>query len=269
VRKLFILIFILFGTIASFAQNIDWQEFMLDTTAPVFALDEGKSDNSGMSNSKTKLKSPKKALFFSAVVPGAGQAYRGSYFKAAGFLVLEAASWAMYAVYTEKGNNIEDDFQAFANEHWIESDYWDWIAKKFSLDRNDMNALREREHKEFSHGLHVQKDQQYYEMIGKYDQFNYGWDDSDIGLNDEGWDKNNPQRSKRRLYYEDRRDDSNKAFKMATTGTTIVMLNHILSAIEAAWGTTQHNKRIQTSLRFEPLYMNNQQYSALTLRLNW
>ncbi len=260
---------ILYWSNGSFAADIDWQQYMLQTTAPVIALQDVDSGNMGQLNGPVKQKSPKKALILSAVVPGAGQAYYGSYWKAAGFVTLEAAAWTIYAVYTNKGNQIEDDFQAFADEHWSESEYWDWIAQHSGVDRNDMAALRDWEHKNFSHGLHIEKDQQYYEMIGKYDQFNYGWDDSDIGLLDDAWNKQNPQRSKRRLYYEDQRDDSNRAFKIATTGTTIVMFNHILSAIEAAWGTSRQNKRVQTSLRFEPLYMNNQQYSALTLRLNW
>ena len=268
-RKFVIIMFILFGTTVSFAGDIDWQQYMLDTTAPLFVMQDINPVKTKIITGPVKLKSPKKALFLSALVPGAGQAYGGSYLKAAGFFTLEVAGWAMYAVYTNKGNDIEDEFHAFADKHWIESDYWNWIAQKSDVDRNDMDALREWEHKNFSHGLHVNKDQQYYEMIGKYDQFNYGWDDSDIGLLDDTWNKQNPQRSKKRLYYEDKRDDSNRAFKVATTGTTIVMLNHIISAIEAAWGTSQQNKRVQTSLRFEPLYMNNQQYSALTFRLNW
>ena len=38
-------------------------------------------------------------------------------------------------------------------------------------------ALRDWEGSQFSHGLHRDKDQQYYEMIGKYHQFSWGWDD--------------------------------------------------------------------------------------------
>ena len=55
--------------------------------------------------------------------------------------------------------------------------------------------------------------QQYYEVIGKYDQFVYGWDDTkDLTL-----DTNNDQvQSTLRLDYEDQRNESNKLLKRAS-----------------------------------------------------
>ncbi len=173
--------------------------------------------------------------------------------------------------YNSDGNKIEDEYEAYANTHWSESKYWDWIAHRSGLARDNLDALREYERQAFSHGLHVEKDQQYYEMIGKYDQFNYGWDDiaADlIGQTEIAYWRKNP--SQLRLYYETRRDASNRAFKHATTSITAVMLNHLVSSIDAVWTVSRHNRTVaEARLYFEPRQMDQQRYTALTLRMNW
>ncbi|MBN1999488.1 hypothetical protein JW935_18160 [candidate division KSB1 bacterium] len=256
-------------TATAFAQQTDWSHFILDSPKNQFALNLPQDATAQAPQGAPEgLYSVKKALLFSAVVPGAGQAYTGSYFKAGGFLLVEAAAWTVYALYNSKGNDIEDEFHKYADEHWSEDDYWYWIAGHSGIDRENMDALREWEHKNFSHGLHLEKDQQYYEMIGKYDQFNYAWDDSEIGLLDTGWSQS--LRSKHRLYYEDRRDASNNAFKTATWGITVAMLNHILSAAEAAFGAKHKNDaKISADVHVKPLYQDGRIYTALSLNVSW
>ncbi len=268
-RRTFILLTLWFSVAAAGANATDWQAFMLESATVNSAYAAGQVGEIGVPVSHPDgWKSPKTGLLLSALLPGAGQYYGGSLLKAVGFVAVEALSWTMYAVYNAEGNDIDAEFRDYADAHWIESDYWDWIANHSGRDRNDLPALREWEHENFSHGLHEQKDQQYYEMIGKYDQFNSGWDDSEIGLLDDGWDKS--LRSARRLYYEGRRDASNRAFKKATTGITIVLLNHIVSSLDAAWTISRHNRSLaQASLQFEPVKFNQQPATALTLRLNW
>lgn len=267
-----ILFLIAFMSCTVLAQETDWQQFVSENPFAEYASTQPQTETETVSATQTSrpvgYKSPKKALALSALIPGAGQAYAGSYYKTAGFVAVEALSWTMFMIYNKEGKNIEREFQQFADTHWIENDYWDWIARHSGIDRNNMDALREWEEERFSHHLHLVKDQQYYEMIGKYDQFNYGWDDSDIGLLDEDWDIS--KRSARRLYYEDRRDASNRAFKKATTGVTIAMLNHILSAIDAAWTVSRHNKQLaQVSLRFRPIRYDREALTALTLNVTW
>ncbi len=218
------------------------------------------------------LKSAGKGFIFSAVVPGAGQLYAGSYLKAALFVAVEATAWYMYAHYNQEGNDLEDQFHTYADAHWSEPDYWKWISQHSGIvySEENMEALRDWEHEHFSHGLHRQKDQQYYEMIGKYDQFNAAWDDAGIGLLDQAWDTSNPDRSENRLYYEDLRDESNQAFKRATTGATIALINHIVSAMDASYTIYRHNqKQITTSMYLQQKRINNQDFPLLTLELCW
>lgn len=250
----------------------DWQQFMRETSAPVFAQEQLASEPSTV---VVNEKNPKLAFVLSAIVPGTGQIYAKSYWQAAGFFALEALSWTMYAVYTNEGQDIEDEFHQYANKHWSESEYWRWIAYQSGKPEDDMEALREWESGKdgkFSHGLHRQKDQQYYEMIGKYHQFNYGWDDfrEDYPIDMSHEEMTAKQIvSDNRYFYESRRNASNDAFKKATTGTTIAMLNHLLSAVHAAWATTKFNKQINMSLQFEPIYFNQHTQTVLAFRVTW
>lgn len=252
----------------------EWQKFMLNSPKMVSSTwpqQDSKDVEKNVSLSQKQpegVKSVKKAFLFSALVPGSGEIYGGSYLKGIALLAIEVGAWSMYAIYHKEGNDIETEFHAYADEHWIEDHYWDYISAHSQINRENMEALREWEHDHFSHGLHIDKDQQYYEMIGKYDQFNYGWDDTDKGLLEEDWTIS--MRSPKRLYYENRRDASNNAFKTASWGTMIALINHALSAVDAAWTVNRHNKKLMnTSLRIEPIRYGMNNVPALSLRVNW
>lgn len=268
------MVLVMFAAYGSSAQ--DAQQIMRETSAPMFNQEE--LDANTTTSVAVKQKNPKAAFLMSALVPGSGQIYSKSYIKGAAFVALEVTAWVLYANYQKEGNRIEDEFQTYANTHWSEPDYWKWIAHQSGLEYNPgkLEPLREWEHRNFSHGLHRNKDQQYYEMIGKYHQFSWGWDDfrenHDISITDaEITSRYNEsgELNPNRKYYESRRDASNDAFKRATTATTVALLNHILSAVDAAWTTTRYNQRVNVSLRLEPLYYAYQTNTALTLRVNW
>lgn len=204
-------------------------------------------------------KSPLLGGLASAAIPGAGQVYAGSYWKALGFVAVEVTSWVFYAHWEKDGDRIKTQFHEFADTHWREDEYWAWIALESGLPASDLPALRQWEREHFSHFLHEEKDQQYYEMIGKYDQFNVGWDDTNTPR---GRD------SARRGYYETLRDKSNKAYKKAATCQMIALANHGLSALDAAWTVSRHNRRVaHTSLRIVPMPQTGDY--LLSLRVNW
>lgn len=258
-------------TVSLFAN--DWQEFMTANALPSFTPEE----NAGAISAKSK--NPKLAFVMSAVVPGGGQVYSKSYVKAAAFVGIEVAAWAMHFSFNKEGQRIEDEYHAFATTHWSEDEYWKWIAHQAGLEYNPGNIepLRTWEASQFSHGLHREKDQQYYEMIGKYHQFSWGWDDfrdeNNIAITDEEitdrYNKDNSSINDNRLTYETKRNDMNAAYKKATTATTFVIFNHILSAADAAWTTARYNNRVQVGLRVEPIRYAYETETVLTLRVNW
>ena len=171
-------------------------------------------------------KSPKKAFLFSAIVPGAGEIYGGKLFKGAVFMAAEAALWTGYALWNKKGGELEDDFEAFANEYWDPDTYLVWKEQYVMATGDTMR---------FTHALpkdeagNVRKTQDYYEMIGKYDQFASGWDDypEDVPVDSVGY-------SELRLDYMDQREDSNRYLKRAGYIAGAIFFNHIVSAIDAA-----------------------------------
>ena len=70
--------------------------------------------------------------------------------------------------------------------------------------------------------------------------------------------------------YMDMRAESNDLFAKARTGTTIAMINHLLSAIDAAWTAKIHNNRmLKTSMRIEQIYYANHSQPVLSLKFSW
>ena len=201
---------------------------------------------------------PKKMLLFSALIPGSGEFFCKSYLRSAIFFTIEVGAWTYYAVYHKKGKEKEDEFELYADTYWDEDKWQAWFD----------TYLTDEQRKDFSHTLPDTKTQQYYEMIGKYNEFVVGWDDAPDDLTYD--DIQNYDDSHQQHEYMDMRHDSNNLLKNATRGIYIAMFNHILSAIDAAWVAKTHNKRlIKTSLHFENKYFNNEDHTMLTLKLSW
>lgn len=210
-------------------------------------------------------KLPKKALFFSALIPGAGELYAKSYLKAAAFFLLEVGAWTYYGVYTKKANDKEDEYEAFADEKWDPQKWQSWYEN-----------VPEEYKTSFTHASHMlelieegRKTQQYYEMIGKYAEFVSGWEGADTDLTYEDLLE---YRENFELAdgYMTMRAESNDLFDKAKTGTTIAMLNHLFSAIDAAWTAKKHNNSlVKTTLRFEQIYYADHMQPVLSLKIKW
>lgn len=204
-------------------------------------------------------KSVRKAVLFSAVVPGSGEIYVGSYIKGVAFLVIEAASLSGHFYYQNRGDDLEREFEFHADQNWFEDDYWDWMARISGISRTDMDGLRAYEHENFSHFLPEMKNQQYYENIGKYDQFNIGWQDTQNG---------GARDSDLREEYTIKRKHANDNFKRATSLITVALLNHVVSALDAGLTTKRLNGKTM-NLRMNGMYYNDEVVPALTVGVEW
>jgi len=169
-----------------------------------------------------------RAFLYSLILPGAGEIYTGSKFKAAIFLGVEAFSWYQYISNYSKGQDIEDDYRAFANEHWNPGEYRAWLVEELGIPIDTLNE-------DFAHSLPDFKTQQYYEMIGKYDQFVYGWDDTDYSTGD--------SLSEKRDEYLKMRDNSNSKFDAAKNYAIVAITNRIISAFDAGLSARKLNKK--------------------------
>ncbi|RKY85985.1 hypothetical protein DRP98_01515 [candidate division KSB1 bacterium] len=201
-------------------------------------------------------KSPKKALMLSALLPGAGELYAKSRLKSLVFFSIEVAAWVSYVYFYKDGKRQEDQYINYADQNWSREVWENW-----------WNIVPEDEKKTTfaSETLPDTKTQQYYEMIGKYDKFNAGWNDVQWTTWQEGY-KNT---SGRRLYYMDLRYWSNRALKYATAATMIVLANHVISALDAAWTAHRHNQSqapVAIQLRYVQWEGQPQMVAELTLK---
>lgn len=236
-----------------------------------------------------KKKSIPLAGLFSAIVPGAGEFYSEQYLKSAIFVGIEAAAIIVGLTYDKKGNDQTDFFQGFANQHWSAEKYADWTvahAKSINpdvsssllavytngkLDWAKLNSLETaigQGTNYYSHRLAYYGDQQYYEMIGKYPQFNPGWDD--FG------DVNTPYQYGDPLtanfhYYSGERGKANDFYNIASKAVLVIVSNHVISMFDAIWSAASFNKSLQMnmSLQKDQVGYRTEYSTVLNLRYNF
>lgn len=204
----------------------------------------------------------------SAIIPGAGEFYGGDLLKAVIFLGVEATGWGIYAYLNHKGDTKTADFQNYANQYWSVRKYAQWLVDQgFSnaggINPNEpsLDVLRNEimvcEQSNFSHTLPVYYSQQYYELIGKYQNFQAGWTNL----------AHDPTKTPGPYYYETYHDQvfidyaysrqrANDFYDYATSSIWIVVLNHIISSADAIWTVSKYNKNltIQTGFRMNRFY---------------
>jgi hypothetical protein len=198
-------------------------------------------------------KSPYLGALFSGLIPGTGEFYAKSYIKSAVFLGLEAGLWIMYAVFQNKGNNQTDVFQNYANQNWDMRKYARWLhdqgfekATNINPEEPDLNTLRTQinacEEINFSHTLPPPGDQQYYEVIGKYQNFVTGWSTANPSV----INKNNyiDYRLSQVDYYMIERQKANDYFSNGSLTLTGVIINHVLSLADAVWSVHNYNNKL-------------------------
>lgn len=242
---------------------------VLQDSNPAGAIDDG-----------PERKSSLLAGALSLAIPGAGEFYTKSYWRAGGFVIAEAGLWIFYAAYTSKGDKQTDLFQYFADEHWSVVVYADWVQRNSTQLNPDVtgvgsflipgtenrptwervnwaelnrieNLIAQKSGNGFTHQLPHRPEQQYYELIGKYPQFAAGWDDAG---------NMTPERilgndvSPRFLDYSAMRGKANDFYNIATTGAVLLVVNHVLSALDAVWSAAQFNNRLKLEAHLQPTF---------------
>jgi hypothetical protein len=180
-----------------------------------------------------KGKSLKKAFALSLLVPGSGEFYAGSKIKAAVFLGIDVTLWALYFNYHGKGKDKEDEYRSYADLSWSRDEYMQYLIDSLDITDDRQPYWNGKDSVYLSHHLPDSKTGQYYEMIGKYEQFRWGWLDYD----------DQAEFSANREIYLDMRHDSNSLLNKATYSAMFSLANHILSAFDAAVSVKRYNKK--------------------------
>lgn len=203
---------------------------------------------------RADAKSPRRAFLLSAVFPGAGEFYAGATKRAIGFAAVEVLALGAYFTWKGKGDDIEQEFRAVANSSWDPVAYLEWRtstrASRFSSITHAMPCsslvAEGGDIKANLKDCSSRETQQYYELIGKYNQYIAGWDDvvrtdSNSPVQPTDIDSVESFSSQKRFAYEVQRDDSNKYLKRASNILGLVLVNHALSAIDAARAARMRN----------------------------
>jgi hypothetical protein len=185
-------------------------------------------------------------ILFSLILPGAGEAYMG--YKRGYFLMAaDIATWIGVKHYHDLGGEKRDDYMAYAEEHWSEAklagafdpfyedEYIAGVGQDYFPDVTTYTEL--------SLWVSRQDDErEYFENLGKWDQFVFGWDDFRRPEDIPGYiptgtlqDLKQPGVSERREIYRSMRVDSNDQF---TKRDRLLYLNiglRVLSVLQVAY----------------------------------
>ena len=183
--------------------------FLVDTSQPIFTLDEvyGPGDTVGGEKTAKSRQKDAKPFLLSVLIPGAGQYYNGDKRKAAIFFGVELALWGMVYGLNVYSDGVEKDYRAYAVFHA---------------------------------GIDLAgKDHQYYVDIGNYlsrEQYNdrqqIERDYESLYLDSEDdwqWDSDND-----RVRFKDLRIRSDTVKNSVFFVSGAIVLNHLISGIEAA-----------------------------------
>ncbi|MBU1096634.1 MAG: hypothetical protein KKB34_09160 [Bacteroidetes bacterium] len=255
------------------------------------------NDSIALQETAISKKSPFLAGLFSFIVPGAGEFYSGSYLKAALFVAAEAAAITVGLTYDKKGDDQTKVFENYAHAHWDVAKYARWTLDNIEHLNSKigsnvipedyknlfLNAERTKVNWEvlhklendiggwYSHRLEYFGEQQYYEMIGKYPQFNPGWDDFDESSL---YTYTNSERTPVTAnfdYYSGLRGKANDYYNIASKAVVVVIVNHVISAIDAAWTASRYNKNISlnTSLEKTQIGFYTEYYPQINMKINF
>lgn len=242
-------------------------------------------------NHKTSTLKP---MVASLVIPGFGQYLnRSPWWKTALFASVEVVGIVGYMSWTNKADDITKEFENWADDHW---DMNTWVNGSAALlsDINlsgypDVNDVRI----DGSHHITIivngkyesseillenpnieyveLRDWDFYEGIGKYDQFVAGWNDARSNWEiihkkiKDGEDELIVM-TPHKQHYLNLRNDSNILYKNAKFAVSALLFNHIFSAIDALWNT---NKNKELSYKLDVSIGSKSNYIIKGISVQW
>jgi len=253
---------------------------------------------------------PARPMLYSLILPGAGQWYNKSpAWKIGLFAGIEAASIFSGLQWKKKAEDIRLQYEIFADQNW---DLETWVFNTLNTPIGNYadvhingthkltlvlsgslavqygnyvssDSLENNAHWVYTNEVSVLRDRDFYENIGKYDQFVGGWIDCYGLANNQLWFEvekdvgdsteiiiSTPNKEN----YVNQRGRSNDYLNMAKYAVSAVMFNHVISALEAVWSTqirnrTKEERKVQTNVGL--LYNQHAKYGVggIAVSLHW
>jgi len=253
---------------------------------------------------------PARPMLYSLILPGVGQWYNKSpAWKIGLFAGIEAASIFSRLQWRKKAEDIRLKYEIFADQNW---DLETWVFNTLNTPLGNYpdvhingthklilvltgslaeqygnyvpsDSLENNAHWVYTGEVNVLRDRDFYENIGKYDQFVGGWidcyDPSNIQLwfeveKDVGDSTEIIISTPNKEDYVDQRARSNDYLNIAKFAVSAVMFNHVISALEAVWSTQIRNRpkkeqKVQTNVGL--LYDQHAKYGVggIAVSLHW
>ncbi len=188
-------------------------------------------------------KSLPKAVFLSAVLPGAGQYYVGAKREAKAFLIAETTMWAGYLGLNWFGRRARDDYKLYAisragaNPETTSEDYY-YAMEVYRTNDAYNEEIRREARRMYPNDVEAQEE--YVLEHGFWEEDSWSWKDT------EAWED-----------YGRLRTTSRDHFHKASYCIGATVLNRLVSAIFAAKSVKDYNAGLeggpsQLNLRFEP-----------------
>jgi hypothetical protein len=201
------------------------------------------------------------SMMASALLPGLGHAYlynksrdNSILYRIPIYIAAEGYFWYGYFHNHNKGNDIKDQYRCYADQHWSLSRFLKQHPCCSSIDSceswqeyNDYcsDQCGGGDCIYFLFTPRSEDEEEYYENIGKYKAFVYGWDDWEKAQtsSSEEW-KWNPHRN----YYWQLRSDSDHYLLRGDHFLMLLIVNRVVSMLDAGWlayrmGTEDQQKR--------------------------
>lgn len=215
---------------------------LADFYPSIYLLTTGETKPIADPISITTQKSPTKAFLFSATVPGTGELYSGS-MRGIAFIVTEVAFWSAYVVLHGRAADLENSYTKYVDDHITFEDDSPVKSTK-SWNPEDYEHATQTGN---WHYIYTEKDA---DRLGKF----YWKDLPKDKIDEPGEDI----MTKYRAVAYSKRGSSNKKYKQAKICLSLIVANHVASAIDARISAMLHNKKTQpTTVSIHPFVSSN------------
>lgn len=196
-------------------------------------------------------------FFKSLLIPGWGQLSEGHTLRAGVFVAAEVGTILSYRAMHQEGMDREAEYKDYAAEYW---DFTKWFSNVDFVNGEKVSscgyiATHNMPYFEVDGIPTPYRDHHYYENIGKYPEFICGWEDWQSAADE--IDDNGQKYTPLMREYIDIRTASNVAYRHSRVALTLLMVNHLVSAFEAAAGTsltTFSNEALEARFYVEPVF---------------